>query len=397
MSRYDLIIVGGGLVGAGLAVALRDAPLKIALIDARLPSSDDPRLFGLNITSCQFLENLGVWPVLASHASPIHQVHVSHQGHFGAVRLTREDAKLPVLGNVIPAFHIESALNDALTDLPNATIYRPARLTALTQNDEIAVLHISTEQGEMKIGAPLVIGADGTESTVRNLLGIQTDIHDYSQKALVTRSTLSRSHQQIAYERFTPEGAIAMLPLVGNQCATIWTGESAFIEKLKQLPDPEFTQALQQSFGYRLGKIAGIATRHVFPLRMVRATKAVEGHVYLLGNALHTVHPIAAQGFNLAIYEVAALVDAIMTRLRQHSTVSAADLLAISEESQKQQTTSIGITHRLTQLFASDSIIPSAAISLGMVGFNAFVPAKKKFIESLLGKNGQVPPLLMSQ
>lgn len=396
MSRYDLIIVGGGLVGAGLAVALQSAPLKIALIDARLPSSDDPRLFGLNSTSCQFLENLGVWPALALHASPIHQVHVSHQGQFGAVRLNRDDVQLPQLGNVLPAFHIESALNDALTKLENVTIFRPARLTALKQTESCAELEITTEEGTRSISASLVIGADGTESTVRQLLGIQTDIHDYAQSALVTRSQLTRSHHQIAYERFTSEGAIAMLPLKGNECATIWTADTPYIENLKQLSDVEFTVKLQESFGYRLGKIAGIHKRHVFPLRLVRATKAVEGHVYLLGNALHTVHPIAAQGFNLAIYEVAALVDEILSHAQQQKMITPADLLAISDANQKQQAMSIGVSHRLTQIFASDSILPNAVISLGMVGFNTLKPVKKKFIESLLGKNGQVPPLLMS-
>src|SRR5579883_942585 len=221
--HYDLIIVGGGLVGAGLAAALPDK--RIALIDAKLPSQDDPRLFALNYGSCQFLQHLGLWPMLAAHAAPIHQVHVSYQGRFGAVRLTREDAHLPTLGHVIPARFIEAALHDKLASSIHITLYRPAKLISLHQQEGRVTLTLDTAIGQKILHAPLVIGADGTESTVRSQLNIPITVVDYHQSAIVTRTTLKRSHHHIAYERFVDNGAIAMLPLVGNECATIWTAE----------------------------------------------------------------------------------------------------------------------------------------------------------------------------
>ena len=393
--HYDLIIVGGGLVGAGLAVALRATNLKIALVDARVPDCNDPRLFALNASSCQFLENLNLWSAFSEYASPIHQVHVSHQGHFAAVRLRREEMNLPALGHVIPAHHIEKALNEALTCLPNCSLYRPAILKSLHQENHQAQLIIATEAGEKTLQSSIVIGADGTESTVRKELNIATERFDYGQTAIVTRSKLKRSHHHIAYERFHDKGAIAMLPLINDECATIWSADNAMISQLMTLSDTEFLSTLQQEFGYRLGRIESIQKRHVFPLQMVRAEKMVEQCVFLLGNSAHTLHPIAAQGFNLALYEVAVLVDGIMNKIKNQEIFAAKDLQAISARIQKPQAMSIGISHRLSRLFAGDYLAKSFIAQIGMMGLDLASPLKKRFMQGMLGKNGGVPRLLM--
>lgn len=393
--RFDLIIVGGGLVGAGLAAALRHSGLHIALVDARLPSNDDPRLFALNTSSCDFLKNLNVWSQLASHAAPIHQVHVSRQGHFGSVRLQREEVQLSELGHVIPAHYIEFALNDLLQSLSHVTVFRPAKLKALTQDDAHATLTLETESGDAVLQTPLVIGADGTESTVRKLLNIHTDVTDYEQIAIVTRTGLQRAHHQIAYERFTSDGAIAMLPLIGDECATIWSASSALATTLMTLSDEEFLNVLQKEFGYRLGKLQKIGKRHTYPLRLMRAEKMVQQHVFLLGNSAHTVSPIAAQGFNLAIYEVATLVEELMQKIAKHETFTASDLHKISEQTQQQQNVSIGVSHRLSTLFTSKSMLLNMGLQLGMVGLDIATPVKKRFMERMLGRAGRVPKLLL--
>lgn len=392
---FDLIIVGGGLVGAGLAAALRETNLKIALIDARLPSSQDPRLFALNSSSCQFLKNLGLWSALAPYAAPIQQVHVSHQGHFGTVRLASEEVNLPSLGHVIPAKYIEAALNEALT-ASHVTLYRPAVLQAIQQNAEQASLTIMINGGEKILQSSLVIGADGTESTVRKQLNMAADIVDYDQSAIVTRTSLKRSHAGMAYERFTSEGAIAMLPLINDECATIWTAKSDRIAHLMTLSDAEFLGRLQKEFGYRLGRLQQIHARHVFPLRMVRAEKMVDQCIFLLGNAAHTLHPIAAQGFNLALYEVAVLAEDIKAKLAKQETLAALDLLNISEKIQKQQAMSIGMSHRLSRLFSHESLLLNFLSQIGMVLFDMAAPIKKRFIKQALGRTGHVPYLLLS-
>ncbi|MFZ2314185.1 MAG: FAD-dependent monooxygenase [Gammaproteobacteria bacterium] len=391
--RYDLIIVGGGLVGAGLAAALQMSGLQIALIDARMPSSNDPRLFALNAGSCQFLDNLNLWDELSSFASPIHQVHISEQGRFGAVRLNRDDVHLSSLGHVIPARYIEGALNERLLSLPNVTLYRPATLKTLEQDSAGVILTIEKSDGTEVLTSKLVIAADGTASTVRSLLNIKTEVFDYEQSALVTRTILARPHAQIAYERFQDDGAIAMLPLINNECATIWSASTDRITELMNLSDADFLAALQESFGYRLGRLKGISQRHVFPLKMVQAEKAVEGNVFLLGNAAHTLHPIAAQGFNLALYEVAILVETILAK---RDEIHAADLQRVSEKIKKQQKTSIGVSHRISQVFASKSRLAAIATQLGMMGLDIATPLKRHFISGIMGRSGRVPRLLLN-
>lgn len=394
--RFDLIIVGGGLVGAGLAAALRHSGMQIALVDARLPSSDDPRLFALNSSSCDFLKNLDVWTQLSSHAAPIHQVHVSRQGHFGSVRLQREEVQLSELGHVIPAHYIESALNDLLQTLTHVTVFRPAKLKALTQDAAHATLTLDTESGDVVLQSSLVIGADGTESTVRKLLNIHAEVTDYEQTAIVMRTGLQRSHHQVAYERFTSDGAIAMLPLIGAECATIWSASSALAAQLMTLSDDAFLYALQKEFGYRLGKLQKIGKRHAYPLRLMRAEKMVQQNVFLLGNSAHTVSPIAAQGFNLAIYEVAMLVEGMMQKMANHETFTANDLHKISEQTQQQQNASIGVSHKLSTLFTSKSILMNAGLQLGMIGLDMATPIKKRFMERMLGRAGRIPKLLLN-
>ena len=229
--HFDVVIVGGGLVGASLAASLQHTSLRVALIDAKMPTNNDPRLFALNNSSCRFLENLKIWPSLESLSAPIKQVHVSQCKQFGAVRLRATDVDLLSLGHVIPAFHIETALNAALQEMPHVTCFRPATLTDLkqvtTENELLHHLTINLPNDILTITAPLIIGADGADSTVRRLLQIEAETIDYEQIAIVTRTRMQRSHEHIAYERFKDNGAIAMLPLINNECATIWTVDNA--------------------------------------------------------------------------------------------------------------------------------------------------------------------------
>lgn len=395
MERFDLIIVGGGLVGASLALALRSSGLSIALIDARQPGFDDPRLLALNSSSCQFLKNLGLWQKLALHATPIHQVHVSQRGHFGAVRLHRDDVCLPSLGHVIPACFIETAMHDALQALPHFTLFQPATLQTLQSDDHGVEITIMSAQGEKKLYSPILIGADGTESTVRTQLGMTVKTVDYQQSAIVTKTLLHRSHQNIAYERFNAHGAIAMLPLTDDTCATIWTADNEKVAQLMALSEVEFLQTLQKEFGYRLGRLQGVQQRHVFPLRMVQVENAVVQGVYLLGNSAHTLHPIAAQGLNLALYEVASLAQHMMEKRANNEWLTTVDLQQIGVQTQKQQAISINLSHRLAKLFSNKSVWIAMALQLGMIGLDVATPIKKRFIENVMGRMGRMPQLLL--
>lgn len=395
MHHYDVVIVGGGLVGAGLAAALSPLGYKIALIDARLPSSNDPRLFALNRTTCHFLQHIHAWRALVAEATPVHQVHVSSRRHFGAVRLNKQDIKADALGYVIPARLIEAELNQRLLTLPNVTLYQPATLVSLVQDESQATLMLLTAQGDATLTAKLVIGADGTMSTVRDALGIQTTTEDHAQSAIVTITALQRSHKNIAYEQFHANGAIAMLPLKDNKCATIWSADNKTISDLMALTDEAFVKTLQTSFGYRLGRLQHIEKRHHFPLRTVRADKAVEGRVLLLGNAAHTLHPIAAQGFNLALYEVATLVEGLQDNWHPAEDSIAPLLLQLYEKTKTQQKVSLGVSQQLSQIFSEPSALTQVGLTLGMISLDMLPSLKQKFINGMMGKLNHVPRLLM--
>lgn len=392
--QYDLTIIGGGLVGAGLAALLRDSTLKIAVIDAREPVKKDPRLFALNHYSCQLLQNMGLWTELQPYATPIREVHVSNQGRFGSVRLHANNIQLSALGHVIPAEYIESAIANLLQSAKNIDFYCPAILKKLNQYED--AVHITIEQNnkDCTLTSSFAVGADGTNSSVRSMLNIATEFFNYQQSAIVTRTRLQRAHNNIAYERFTNDGAIAMLPLGTDESATIWTIDSEKASELMTLSDEVFISKLQTEFGYRLGRFTQITQRFIYPLTMLRAEKSVVQRTLLLGNSAHTLHPVAAQGLNLALYEVASFVQSINEKLSAHAELSTADLLAIGTQIKKQQAISINLSHRLPRLFSNQSIFTSLLLSLGMVCFNLLTPVKKNFIQRLMGNASHMPHLL---
>ena len=351
-----------------------------------LSPKEDPRLIALNYSSYRLFQNLNIWQKLAAYAAPIEEVHVSHRGHFGITRLAAAEFKLPYLGYVAPAKHINDALYDSLQ---NVTVIRPATLKNLIQNPDNVTLEIETDQGIKEIIGKIIIGADGTYSTVRDLLKIPTEQVDYQQTAIVTITELQRSHHHIAYERFLNNGAIAMLPLTGNRAATIWTDGNDTISQLMQLNEEDFLTQLQKQFGYRLGRLKNIGKRHIYPLKMIQAKTQIQQRVILMGNAAHTLSPIAAQGLNLALYEVASLVDYF-----NHHPLDAVSLEGFAINQQKISTR---LSHHLMELFSKDFFIINTARQIGMLGLDLCHSLKERFAWQALGQSGQVPPLLREQ
>lgn len=381
---FNLVIVGGGMVGAALAVSLKNTPLQIALIDAAPNHSvEDARLIALNAGSVSLFESIGIWPALKSHAAPIKQIHVSHRGRFGITRIDSKELKVPALGYVVPAKYINAALYSALNDINHVKLLRPATLQALTQDDVKVSLDIAGDFGVQTLTADIVVGADGSFSTVRDLVNIAADKVDYQQSALVTSTILQREHNNIAYERFLSEGAIAMLPLADKRTATIWTASNEKIAQLMQLNDQAFLAELQTQFGYRLGRFVGIEKRSVYPLQMVRAKEQLQKNVLLIGNAAHTIHPIAAQGLNLALTEVAYLAKYLQAPIE---TLSWQNL----PQEFTQQQFSKKLSHHLTWLFSSDYFLLNVARQVGMLGLDVLPGLKKRFALRAMGKSRSI-------
>lgn len=394
--HYDFVIVGGGLVGATLANALRETGLRLALIEAKLPDQQDPRLFALHAKSYQFLKNIKVLPNIDQMASPIRKIHVSYRGSFGVVRLDHEEMNLAALGYVIPARLIEEAQNEALQKAVNLTLYRPATLCALFPGEEVTELKVKTQEGEKSLSANFVVAADGAASTVRQLLDLKTEEVDYQQTAIVTQTQLNRSHANIAYERFSSQGVIAMLPLNEQECATIWTVQNKWATELMEISKELFLQQLQKAFGYRLGRLRMIGKRYSYPVKRIHTKNASLCSIVLIGNALHSLSPVAAQGFNLALFEIALLAEAILNKVEKQERFTGRDLDTFQTLMRKQQSVSIAISHYLSRVFSINSSFLPNIMPFALMGLDNFPYLKRRFINSMMGSAARVPRLFLS-
>ena len=378
------------MVGASLACALQVSNLNIALIDAApLVIQDDPRLIALNHSSVNLFKNLGIWEHLKPFAAPILQVHISDRGQFGMTRLNAQEAGVDALGHVVPAKNINATLEQILTSHNKIKIFRPAAVTKILTTPDHVNITVTTDTGEIELPANTIIAADGTHSTVRAEAGIKTETKEFKQSALVTVTTLQRPHANIAYERFHASGAVAMLPLPGLQVATIWTDDNAVIDNLMQLDDAAFVARLQNQFGYRCGKLLATGKRSRYPLHHITAAKTISERIILIGNAAHTFHPIAAQGFNLALAEIAMLAQMINTNPAQTHWADYQSWQA------GRQQTSQRLSDQLPRLFSQDFLPVKLARQLGMLGLDIVAPLKNRFALAAMGKMAGMPRLLL--
>ena len=324
-NHFDLIIIGGGLAGASLACALKNSTLKIALVEAfelntdSQPSYDD-RTVALSYGSRCIFDSMGLWSSLAPFAEAINTIHISDRGHFGVTRLSKEQEGVEALGYVLENRAIGQQLYadmvDGLSEKGGAiTLFCPARLKTLQQDKQQVAVEILTGGESQKLSAKLLVAADGNNSQVMKLLAIGSSRQSYDQVALISNVTPGNKHNNVAYERFTDSGPLAFLPMQKNRCSVVWTLGPQQADSLYALDEAHFLQQLQQRFGYRLGQLKKAGKRQIYPLFLQSATQMVHGRVALIGNAAHSVHPVAGQGFNLALRDVALLSELIVDSL----------------------------------------------------------------------------------
>ena len=305
----DVLIVGGGIIGAALMRALEPLGYRVLLVEDRPirgghVSDFDGRSLALSPASIEILTRISVWPLVHAQATYIEGIHISEQGGFGQARL-RGDKEHP-LGAVVEMEVLRRSLESLLNPKQRLA---PAKLTALDAARGQAT--IATAAGELILNARLVVGADGADSLLRQWCHLGAQRKDYQQQAIVSNIGLMRSHQQWAYERFTPSGPLALLPMTGSRASLVWVREPAEAARLMSLSDEAFLSALQRAFGYRLGRFVKAGQRVAYPLRQVIMPEQVVGSVVFMGNAAHTLHPVAGQGFNLGLRDVATLVQCI--------------------------------------------------------------------------------------
>ena len=309
---FDIAIVGGGLVGSSLACALEKSGLNTVLIESadspQAPTGFDQRKLALAKRSVDALSSLGVMPLLQTAATPITRIHVSREGDFGRVLLDAEAFGQPFFGAVVLAQDLGHALAQRVAGIENCRRICPATVTAAHAREHGIALDLQTSEGQRQLEARLVVGADGTDSFIRKAAGIGVQCMDYQQTLFVCTVVADKASDGCAYERFSRQGPVALLPMAQGGYGAICCVESAQATAVAELDDEAYARYFQQRFGWRAGKILSVGKRTHYPLRRQLAERISAPYTVLMGNAAQTIHPIGAQGFNLGLRDALGLV-----------------------------------------------------------------------------------------
>ncbi len=405
MSKYDIAIIGGGLVGASLACALAPLGLKIVLLEAvafkaaSQPSYDD-RTLALSASSCQILKGLGIWPALAANATAVREIHVRELDRPGRVILQPAELGLDHFGHVVEARVFGAAVLDILPGLDNLDVICPASVSALEVDEGYARIVCQTGQTQTELEAKLIVGADGANSFIRESLGIGSEQYDYGQTAVICNITPEQPHEGRAFECFTPSGPFAVMPHVEGRCGLIWCVASDQAEALLQLPENEFLSRGHARFGGSLGEFLKMGKRSSYPLRLVRANEDIRPRVVILGNAAHAIHPIGAQGFNLGLRDVAVLAEVLydeMLSTKEQDPGTMAILKRYSDWRRPDQHGTIAYSDGLARLFANPSPLAAAARTAGLFAHALLPPLRRQLAVRAMGYRGSIPRLALGE
>ena len=399
VTDYDLIIVGGGMVGSSLAIALAGRGLRMALVEAHPPGADtqpsyDDRGIALAYGTQRIFEALGIWPQVATFAEPIAEIHVSDRGHFGATRLRARDEGVPALGQVVTARELGRVLVERVTRDDSIEVIAPARVASFADDGQQVVIEVERNGVVDRLRCGLLVAADGGNSAIREQLGVPVVRWEYGQCAVTTNVTPSRPHNNVAYERFTDSGPVALLPMSEQRCAVVWTVRDDQLDAVLALDDAAFLQAFQQRFGYRLGRFQRVGRRVAYPLSLLRARQSVHGRIAIIGNAAHTLHPIAGQGFNLGIRDVAALSEVLSDAFIAGDDIGAPAVLERYARWRTAEQRNVAIaTDGLARLFSNPLMPIRLARNLGLLAMELMPAAKHPLARGAMGMLGRQPKL----
>lgn len=399
-TSYDILIIGGGMVGASLACAFGDSRLRVGLVEAvRLdapsqPSYDD-RTVALAYGSRRILDGIGVWDRIAAHQiAPILRIHISDRGRFGMTRLSAADLGTEALGYVVENRVLGNALYVSLNGFTGVKLHCPAVLRAVRFEADQAVVDINFDGRTEELSARLIVAADGADSAVRAAAGIAADRTEYDQAAIVTNVTPGKAHGGTAYERFTDTGPLALLPMSEERCAVVWSARRAEVETVLGWTDTEFLARLQDRFGERLGVFQRIGKRRAYPLSLTRVHEHVRPRLVLIGNAAHSVHPVAGQGFNLGLRDVAALAEVLMDAARRGDDIGDLDILRPYAAWRRRDNQVVAtLTVGLTRIFSTSFLPLTLARNLGLTAVDLLPPVKRRFMRITSGLAGRLPRL----
>jgi len=409
--QRDIVIAGGGMVGISLALHLGQLlpeNIRILLVEgypfpepngAKAPDyhpSFDARSTALSYSTQLIYEQLGLWQDLVQWLCPIETIHVSSRGHFGSALLNAQDYGWPALGYVVENAWLGQALASALHAQGRIEVMSPARVERVEPAGSGVRLTLaggSDQQGDsnQQIEAALLVVADGADSGLRAQLGVLASEKPYGQRALIANIATAQPHGGCAYERFTDEGPLALLPLgaapgAENRSALVWTLPPARAEQLLACDEAEFLADLQARFGYRLGRLRQVSERHCYPLTLVEAAEQVRQGIVVMGNAAHALHPVAGQGFNLALRDVAELARCVAASVAAGR--SPGDLASLQDYERAQradQERTIGFSDKGPALFMQSDPVLGLGRDMALMGLDLLPGLKAQFVRYAAG------------
>ena len=384
---FDLIIVGGGLVGAACALALKDSGLRLALVETKLPTtlpadtSWDSRVYAISPGSAAFLKHLGVWQVLdQQRIAPIHDMHIYGDDGVSQIDFSAYEAGLPELACIAESRLMHDAIWRALQQQQNLQVFCPAQCDEINWMPEHVELRL---HGGEVLRAKLVIGADGADSWVRSQAGITAKIRPYQQSGVVANFETEQAHGNIARQWFRSDGALAWLPLPGKRISIVWSAQQDKADELMHLPPHAFTDAVVKGGFETLGALHLITPPAAFPLRMVSVDRLIQPRLALIGDAAHAIHPLAGQGVNLGLQDAQQLARLLaagspdcgeLGLLRRYERARKEDILALK-----------AVTHGLHMLFNNTNPLLARLRNFGSTLTNRQSWIKNKLVQQALG------------
>ena len=394
-NRHDVLIVGGGLVGASLAIALDRIGLDVGMVEAtpagEMPAVFDQRNLSFASATVNALTTLGVMARLRTPTGLIQRIHVSRQGDFGRTRLDAKDYGRAAFGQVVVARDFGEALEAQLSELKRLTRYRPARFTGLAAAaPEACAIRIADASGEREVSARLLVAADGTRSGVRDALGITTAEHDYSQTLFVARMRAQQAPDGTAYERFGEHGPTAFLPRGDRHFGVVHGVASDEAGAVAALSDEAWLARLQDAFGWRVGRLLSTGPRSAYPIIRVVAERTIASRAVLLGNAAQTLHPIGAQGFNLGLRDALTLAELI----EQADDPGADNLLqAYATRREEDRRSTLAFSDGLARITGNPVPLLRPLRSLGLLAADQSSALQSMLVGGAMGFRGEVPAL----
>ena len=395
--NYDVVIAGGGMIGTCLALALVPLGMRVAVVEAvargttQQPSFDD-RSTALSRSTQRMFEAMGLWDDVVAASTPIKDIHVSDKGRFGFSHIDAAEQGVEALGYVVINRVLGEVLQERLDSAEGVDVYCPARIVDVELEPHSVTVALQGDAATPELQANLLVAADGANSSVREMLGISASKSSYGQRAIIGNLQPEKDIEQHAFERFTEQGPLALLPVRDKRAAFIWTVEEGDAERVLALHDADFLAELQREFGYRLGEFSRVGKRTAYPLVLSKAMRLAATRSVLVGNAAHGLHPVSAQGFNLGMRDVASLCDCIADA-SDGDPGSPEVLQRYVEWRHEDQNKLVRFTDNLVRLFGSRKSPLRVLRNIGMLGFDLIPGVRPLFAKHTMGLAGQLPRL----